>query len=107
MGAEGVTGLLDLPMLPTATQLCRHCKALVDYSKGILLTIERYIETMELKAKKKKDVFVEAACRREEVHHRRTAQELEKQRNERERRPRRQRKHMQRRISANSGLHKL
>ena len=37
MGAEGVTGLLDLSVPATR---CRHRDALVDYLKSILLTSE-------------------------------------------------------------------
>ena len=83
MGAEEVTRFLDLLVLPTATRRRRH-EALVDYSKSILLTSEQYIETMELKAKKKEDALIEAARRREEVCNRRAVQALEKERKKRE-----------------------
>ena len=78
-----------------------------DYSKSILLTSDQYIQTMELKAKKKEDALIEAERRREEARHHRVAREVEKQRKGRERRPRRQRKHAQRRDSANSGAQKV
>ena len=82
-GAYDVSSLLDLPVLPTAPR-CRHREALVDYSKSILLTSEQYIETMELKAKKREEALVEAARRREETSNRRAARVLEKERKDKE-----------------------
>ena len=66
---------------------------------------EQYIETMELKAKKKEDAFVEAAVDEKKFV---TAALHESWRNnvKSEKRPRRQPKHARRRISASSGLWK-
>ena len=69
---KGLNVLLELSALQTAWRRCRRYEALVDYSKSILLRSEQYIETMELKAKKKEDALVEAAHRQEEVHQRHT-----------------------------------
>ena len=56
----------------------------MDYSKSILLTSEQYVETMELKAKKREDALVEAARRREEASNCRATRALEKERKDKE-----------------------
>ena len=82
---HGLNTLLKLPQLPQASRRTSgRREALINYSKSILLTSEQYVQTMQVKAKRKEEALIEVARWTEQTRLRRAVRELEKERKESE-----------------------